>query len=433
MLRFRVVSLLLLALLIGSTADVPRAVSADNEPEDYQNLELFTDVLTVIRKNYVEETDSKDLIYGAINGMLATLDPHSSFLTPEMYQEMQEETHGEYGGMGIELARKDGQLLVVAPLADTPADRAGIKAGDQIVAIDGQPTKDMDLMQAVHLMRGPQGEAVILSIWREGFAAPKDFTIVRALIQLASVKSRMLQPGYGYVRLTQFQSRTGADLREHLAELRKINGDQLKGVVLDLRNNPGGLLDQAVAVSDLFLEEGLIVYTEGREEQNRLQYHAAKEGTEPDYPLVVLINGGSASAAEIVAGALQDHRRALLLGEQSFGKGSVQSVLPMGDFSALRLTTARYFTPSGVSIQARGISPDIVVAPQTREVSSSPQLREKDLENHFQPARQVDAEQGQEQKQDTLLEATDQDDYQLMRALELLKGINILGRQHSAA
>ncbi|MBE9486233.1 MAG: S41 family peptidase, partial [Chloroflexi bacterium] len=397
-------------------------VATAHDKENYQTLELFTDVLSIIRKSYVEEVDLTELVYGAVRGMLATLDPHSSFLTPEMYQHMQDDTHGEFGGLGIEITMKDGVLVVVSPIADTPADKAGIMAGDQIVKIEGHFTKDLEMMEAVRLLRGPKGEAVTLSIIREGFHAPKDFTIVRDIIQLQSVKSRLLDDGYGYVRLSQFQVRTGSDLQNHLQQLKKENAAELKGLILDLRNNPGGLLDQAVAVSDRFLAKGLIVYTEGREVGSQLKFSAQSQGTEPDYPLIVLINGGSASASEIVAGALHDHARALLLGEPSFGKGSVQSLIPLGDDSGLRLTTARYFTPSGISIQARGIVPDIIVS--QRDISgqeAGPQMREKDLTRHFQPLQKFPpVEGGPEQK--TRLSEKDKADYQLMRALDLLKG-----------
>ena len=279
-----------------------------NEESDYQALELFTDVLSIVRKSYVEGTDTSELIYGAIRGMLVTLDPHSSFLTPEMYQEMKDDTHGEFGGLGIEITMRDGLLLVVTPIEDTPAFNAGIMAGDKIIKIDDQSTKNMDLMEAVRLMRGVKGESIRITIMREKLSEPKEFAIVRDIIKLQSVKSRMLDVGYGYVRLSQFQARTGSELKDHLLELRSEKPEQFKGLVLDLRNNPGGLLDQAVSVSDLFLSEGLIVYTEGRETGSKMRFQAQKPGTEPDYPLVVLINGGSASAAEIVAGGLARSR-----------------------------------------------------------------------------------------------------------------------------
>ncbi len=406
--------------------------AAADQDADYQTLELFTDVLSIIRKSYVEEVDLNELIYGAIRGMLVTLDPHSSFLTPEMYQEMKDDTHGEFGGLGIEITIKDGILTVVSPIEDTPAFKAGIKAGDQILQIADTPTKDMEIMEAVRLMRGAKGESINLTIWRPEFEKPQVFTITRDIIHLQSVKSRLLDDGYGYVRLAQFQARTGADLHDHLLKLKQVNGADLNGLILDLRNNPGGLLDQAVAVSDLFLEEGLIVYTEGREEGSQLRFNAQLQGTEPNYPLVVLINGGSASASEIVAGALHDRDRAVIIGERSFGKGSVQTVIPLGEETGLRLTTARYYTPNGISIQARGISPDILVPPSAiDQTADGRQMREKDLQNHFQPLSNQQPES--EEPGTSLLTEEDRQDYQLMRALDLLKGLEILQRQQSAA
>ncbi|MEA3361731.1 MAG: S41 family peptidase [Thermodesulfobacteriota bacterium] len=404
-----------------------------SEEDDYMNLEIFTDVLSLIRSSYVENVDMDELVYGAIRGMLNTLDPHSSFLTPEMYKEMQADTHGEFGGLGIEITIKDGELIIVSPIEDTPAYAAGVKAGDQIVKIDGKATRDIDFMEAVRLLRGPKGEAVTISIHRSDEDKLREFTIIRDIIQVQSVKSNFLQGHFGYVRVSQFQDRTGTDLKEHLQSLRQDNGDQLRGMILDLRNNPGGLLDQAVAVSDLFLSEGLIVYTEGREAEAQLTFSAQPVGTEPDYPLIVMINGGSASAAEIVAGALQDHQRAIILGEQSFGKGSVQTVIPLDDHSGLRLTTARYFTPSGRSIQARGIHPDIIVPPSiamAQEKSVTP-LREQDLANHFQSLVEnpTVVEPGESQG----LTREEKGDNQLLRALDLLKGINLFKGEKQAA
>lgn len=401
-----------------------------NQEEDYKNLEIFTDVLALIRSSYVEDVDNRELVYGAIRGMLETLDPHSSFLTPEMYEDMQADTHGEFGGLGIEITIKDNTLVVVSPIEDTPAYTAGIKAGDRIVKINGQLTQDLEIMQAVRLMRGPKGEPVTLAIARQGKKELLVFTLIRDLIQLQSVKSRVIEENYGYVRVSQFQERTGRDLQEHLNRLREKNSSTLKGVILDLRNNPGGLLDQAVAVADLFLVDGLIVYTEGRDAEAQLKFSAVQTDTEPGYPMVVLINGGSASAAEIVAGALQDHGRAIILGEQSFGKGSVQTIIPLGDGSGLRLTTARYFTPSGRSIQARGITPDIIASQKfLPPQGETQQMREADLENHFDalPEKQIKMKDEDEQNSE------DSDDYQLLRALELLKGFEILKGSNRAA
>ena len=404
-----------------------------NEENDYKNLEIFTDVLSLVRASYVEDVDMDDLIYGAIRGMLNTLDPHSSFLTPEMYEDMQADTHGEFGGLGIEITVKDGDLIIVSPIEDTPADAAGIQAGDQIIKINGKVTRDLEIMEAVRMMRGPKGEAITISVRRHGVDDFLDFTIVRDIIKIQSVKSDLLQGHYGYIRVSQFQDRTGHDLREHLELLRQDNAGQLKGMILDLRNNPGGLLDQAVAVADLFLNNGLIVYTEGREAAAQMTFSAQEDGTEPEYPLIVLINGGSASAAEIVAGALQDHSRAVILGEQSFGKGSVQTIIPLDDNSGLRLTTARYFTPSGRSIQVRGISPDIVVPalitaqPEDTEIL----VREEDLENHFKSSVEKRPEQDKKESEGMVHEKLE--DNQLLRALDLLKGINILQSERQAA
>lgn len=409
-------------LLIVCPADVLSA-EQDSSEKDYRNLELFTDVFALIQSSYVEEADSQELIYGAVRGMLETLDPHSSFMTPEMYEDMQADTHGEFGGLGIEIAIKDRDLMVVAPIEGTPADRAGIKAGDRIVRINDQTTDTLEIMSAVRLMRGPVGEAVDLEIAREGESDLLPFTIVRDLIQIESIKSRMVDEGFGYIRISQFQERTGSDLREHLAQLQAAADKPLAGLILDLRNNPGGLLDQAVSVSDLFLDEGLIVYTKGRDPEAQLEFKATAEDKGPDCPLVVLINGGSASASEIVAGALQDHGRAVIVGEQSFGKGSVQTIVPLGDDSGLRLTTSRYFTPSGRSIQARGIAPDINV---TQVAEPHPELtrmmREKDLENH------IEASPGASQKStaEGTKAALPVEDLQLQRAVELLQSYTIL-------
>ena len=328
--------------------------------QDYESLEAFSNILSIVKKNYVEEVDTKNLVNGAINGMLSSLDPHSAYLTPELYKELQSDTQGRFGGLGIEITVKDGILTVVSPIEDTPAAKAGIKPGDQIFKIEQDFTKDMSLVDAVKRMRGLKGTKINLTIKREGVSDLLDFTLVRDVIRVQSVRSRTLEPGYGYIRLAQFQERSDRDMQKALEKLAaEKNG--IKGLVLDLRNNPGGLLTQAVRVSDMFLDSGLIVYTEGRIEAQRQKYFAQKDGTWLDFPMVVLVNGGSASASEIVAGALQDHKRAVVLGTKTFGKGSVQTILPLDDNSALRLTTARYFTPNGRSIQATGIVPDIIL------------------------------------------------------------------------
>jgi len=399
---------------------------------DYESIELFTDVLSIVKKSYVEEVDTKKLIYGAINGMLASLDPHSSFMSPETFKELKIETKGAFGGIGIEISIKDGMLTVISPIEDTPAFRAGIKAGDHIMKIDDKFTKDMTTMDAVKRMRGTKGTKVTLTITREGFEKPKEFPLIRDVIQVKSVKFKTLDDGYGYIRIVQFQEKTDDDLVKALKSLRDENGGKLRGLVLDVRNDPGGLLDQAVKVAEHFIDDGqLIVYTEGREKDSKMKFTSRKAEKEPRYPIVVLINSGSASASEIVAGALQDHKLAVVMGTQSFGKGSVQTIIPLTDNSGLRLTTARYFTPSGRSIQAKGITPDIVVERKELPATEKKELmhvREKDLENHFETD---DGKAVPDVKTDSKLPAYKSDeqirsDYQILRALDLLKGWEIL-------
>lgn len=421
-LRTLLITLLLFGMLLTQVAISGQQTADENTDtnDTYEEIELFTDVLAIIHRSYVEEVDIRDLIYGGIRGMLATLDPHSSFLSPDLYEEMQADTHGEFGGVGIEVSLTNGILTVVAAIAETPAQRAGIRARDKIVRIDGKPIQDLNLMEAVRLMRGPSGEKLKLSIRREGTDKLLEFELKREVIQIHSVTGKTLEPGYAYAKVSQFQERTGSELKDLLSKIRLENNNLLKGLIVDLRNNPGGLLDQAVAVSDLFLMQGLIVYTEGRDDASQLRFQASAEGTEPDYPLVLLINEGSASASEIVAGALHDHGRALLLGERTFGKGSVQTIIPLSDHSGLRLTTARYFTPSGTSIQARGIAPDIEVPAIDLPLEAKREhYRERDLNNHFE------AQSGQqEQSEDAQLDMQDRSDFQLMRALDLLKGLD---------
>jgi carboxyl-terminal processing protease len=423
-----VVTVATLILVIGFGSQYRCAAEGES---GYESIQLFTDVLKIVQSNYVEEVDTKKLVYGAINGMLASLDPHSSFLPPDMYKEMKIETKGSFGGLGIEISIKDGFLTVISPIEDTPAYRVGIKAGDQILKIEDKLTKDMSITDAVKRMRGPKGTKVTITIMREGFERPKDFTLVRDIIQVKSIKSRTLDNGYGYVRIAQFQEKTDEDLIKALTNLKKENGGSLKGLVLDLRNDPGGLLEQAVKVSDHFISDGLIVYTEGRNQDSKMKFVAQKGNKELGYPMVILINGGSASASEIVAGALQDHKRAVILGTQSFGKGSVQTIIPLSEDSGLKLTTARYFTPKGRSIQAKGITPDIVV--ENLEITAAEKkdvlnIREKDLENHFETGpKEEKREKKKEAKQPAFkLDEQLKGDYQLLRALDLLKGWDIL-------
>ncbi len=407
--------------------------------QDYESLEVFSNILSIVKKNYVEDVETKSLVSGAINGMLHSLDPHSAYLTPELYKDLQSDTQGRFGGLGIEITVKGGILTVVSPIEDTPAAKAGIKPGDQIFKIEEEFTKDMTLVDAVKKMRGVKGTKINLTVRREGAADLLEFSLVRDIIRVQSVRSRTLQPGYGYVRLAQFQERSDRDLQRALDKLTAEKGG-MKGLVLDLRNNPGGLLTQAVRVSDIFLDSGLIVYTEGRIETQKQKYFAHKEGTEANFPLVVLVNGGSASASEIVAGALQDHNRAVVLGTKTFGKGSVQTILPLDDNSALRLTTARYFTPKGRSIQATGIVPDIVVDNVTPQDSNAeprkrPGLREENLPGHLEnPQHAQDAAQErldrEKEKQIPTSEPTGDEtidnDYQLKRALDLLKSWDVM-------
>jgi carboxyl-terminal processing protease len=413
---------------VPSVSAVPR--------QDYESLEAFTNILSIVKKNYVEEVDTKNLVNGAINGMLNSLDPHSAYLTPELYKELQMDTQGRFGGLGIEITVKGGVLTVVSPIEDTPAFKAGIKPGDMIFKIEDEFTKDMTLVDAVKKMRGPRGTKINLSIKRDGVPELIDFTLVRDTIRVQSVRSRVLESGYGYVRLAQFQERSDRDVQKALEKLAAEKGG-LKGLVLDLRNNPGGLLTQAVRISDLFLDSGLIVYTEGRIEAQKQKYFAQKEGSWMDFPVVVLVNGGSASASEIVAGALQDHKRAVVLGTKTFGKGSVQTILPLDDNSALRLTTARYFTPSGRSIQATGIVPDIVVeaTPQQEgkpEEKKRPTLREENLPGHLPSPQPVPSQQQDQGDKEKLVppsaptgdESID-NDAQLKRALDLLKSWDV--------
>ncbi|OGP82978.1 MAG: peptidase S41 [Deltaproteobacteria bacterium RBG_16_54_11] len=325
----------------------------------YEKLKVFTDCLEIIKKHYVEDVKTEDLISGAIEGMLNSLDPHSAYLDPDMYRELQVETKGSFGGLGIEIAIKDGILTVIAPIEDTPAYRAGIKSGDKILKINEESTKGLNLMECVKRLRGAKGTHVAITIFREGFTQTQEVSMVRDIIKIQSVKYKTLEKGYGYLRISQFQEKTSADATRALEALQKENPEGIKGLILDLRNDPGGLLDQAVGVSDLFLDDGVIVTIKGRNEEEKTAFNAHLEGTMPNWPMVVLVNQGSASASEIVAGALQDYGRAVIMGSKTFGKGSVQTIIPLDDGSGIRLTTARYYTPKGRTIHEKGIEPDI--------------------------------------------------------------------------
>lgn len=384
-------------------------------------LRMFADVFDRIKQAYVEPVDDRQLLEDAIRGMLTGLDPHSAYLEAEAFESLQIHTSGEFGGLGIEVGLEDGFIRVIAPIDDTPAQRAGVRAGDLIIKLDDTPVQGMDLNEAVDMMRGEVGTSIRLTIMREGRDQPLELNIERDVIKVASVRHELLEPGYGYLRISQFQAHTGEDLVAAIADMRRDG--EMKGLVLDLRNNPGGVLQAAVEVGNAFLDEGLIVYTEGRLPNSELRFNANEETAAPETPLVVLINGGSASASEIVAGALQDHQRAVIMGTDSFGKGSVQTVLPLGEDRAIKLTTARYFTPSGRSIQAQGIQPDLRVddARLTR-INSEERIKERDLAGHLENGSQ---KQAVDNGASVELSARD---FQLYEALNLLKAMQILQR-----
>jgi carboxyl-terminal processing protease len=426
--------------LLGASLTLGEGVLAGkNETETLplESLRTFTEIFAKIKNDYVEPIDDKDLLENAIRGMLAGLDPHSAYLVPEDYKELQAGTSGEFGGLGIEVGMEDGFVKVISPIDDTPAYRAGVEAGDLIIRLNDTPVKGMALSDAVKIMRGKPGTDIVLTIIRTGEDKPLNITITRDVIRVTSVKSRMLEPGFGYVRISQFQSRTGENLREALAKLEDEADGSLKGLVLDLRNNPGGVLSAAVSVSDAFLEEGIIVYTEGRLDDAKLKFNAKPADILDGAPLVVLVNGGSASASEIVAGALQDHQRAIIMGQKTFGKGSVQTILPMDNGSALKLTTAKYYTPSGVSIQATGISPDIKLENLKLTNTDAPatsRIKEADLARHLQG--DAEGKKNPDKSSDMAKNGKDQlplarRDYAVYEALNLLKGLDILQKHNS--
>jgi carboxyl-terminal processing protease len=413
----RIFVLLALVFIIASTGMLIGRWSIGAEGEGYEDLKVFTEALTMVKKNYVEEVKTRDLVYGAIKGMLSSLDPHSSFLNPEAYKEMQAETRGEFGGIGIQIGVKEGMLTVIAPIEDTPAYRAGIKAGDKIIKINNEATRNMSLHDAVSKMRGAPKTPVTIAIFREGWKETKDFTLVREIIKIKSVKSKLLEDGIGYVKISQFQEQTASDLS---AVMDNLTQEKINSLILDLRNNPGGLLNSAVSVTSQFLPPNkLVVYIKGRK-GDRTEYNTSDDRPSYDVPMIVLVNEGSASASEIVAGALKDWDRAVILGAKTFGKGSVQSVIPLSDGSGLRLTTAIYYTPKGTSIQATGIVPDIIVKLEPKEKGTEhPVIREKDLERHLE--NNVEQEEPKEPEEMAPIEVEEKDDAQLQRAIDLLK------------
>ncbi len=389
-------------------------VSADNS---YEDLRTFTEVLTIIKKSYVDEVKTKDLINGAVKGMINSLDPHSGYLSQEAFKDFQVETKGEFGGVGIQLGIKDGILTVIAPIEDTPAYKAGIKAGDKIVKISAQLTKDMAIHDAVTKMRGPKGTSVTITIVREGWKEPKDFTLVRDIIKIKSVKAKMIDEGVGYIKLTQFQEMTASELT---AALEKLKKEGMSSLILDLRNDPGGLLNSAVEVTEQFLPpKKLVVSIKGRDGEKN-EYYTDGEKPYTETPMVVLVNQGSASASEIVAGALKDWNRAIIIGVQTFGKGSVQSLIPLSDGSGLRLTTAKYYTPKGTSIQSVGITPDIIVKIEPKDGKDHTVIREKNLDRHLKNEQQRD-QAPEEELERMPFEVEEKDDTQLQRGIETLK------------
>jgi carboxyl-terminal processing protease len=418
------------ALLVGAALGVMLSVGGTVLAEKerarsslpLEDLKAFSEVFGQIKASYVEEVSDHDLLENAIKGMLTGLDPHSTYLDKKAFKDLREGTRGEFGGLGIEVGMEDGFVKVIAPIDDTPAFQSGVEAGDLVIRLNEKSVKGMTLSDAVKIMRGKPGTDITLTIIRDGEPKPLKISITRAIIKVVSVKNRLLEPGYGYVRIASFQTRTGKNLHEAISKLKKESeNSELKGLVLDLRNNPGGLLNAAVAVSDAFLEKGLIVYTEGRIEHSKMSFKAGPDDILNGAPIVVLVNGGSASASEIVAGALQDHKRAVIMGQQSFGKGSVQTVLENNrGGGAIKLTTARYFTPSGRSIQAEGITPDVVLSKVKIEKLDDDfiSIKEKDLTKHLENP------DGEEKKTGEIDRPLNKD-YPLNEALNLLKGINI--------
>jgi carboxyl-terminal processing protease len=423
---FRTAVSLILFLMGAFSAPAFADITQVEKEKTYKQLEIFANILSILQENYVDEIDTQKAVDGAIQGLLLSLDPHSSYLKPEEFQDLQEETSGSFSGVGIEITIKDGILTVVSPIEGTPADKAGIKANDLIVEIEGKKTKDMSPDDAIRQLRGPKGSKVTITIQRQGWNELRPFSLTRDIIPLHSVKASFLAPGFAYLRIINFQSHTTRDFKQKLAELQKEQ--KIRGLILDLRNNPGGLLNQAISISDIFLKQGTIVSTRGRTEDQNMVFQAHETTDEAGFPMVVLVNEGSASASEIVAGAIQDHKRGVIVGTRTFGKGSVQTIIPLPDGAGLRMTTARYYTPADRSIQALGISPDVEVPAQEPvstgdSQSSSDILRETDLQNHLQEkqeARPSPADPIDREIKDRL-----KNDIQLNTALNILKSLDL--------
>jgi len=424
----------LLLLLAGAQVVIGEAEVPELEALPLDELRTFTEIFAKIKSDYVEPVDDKELLENAVRGMLEGLDPHSTYLDGKSYNDLREGTSGEFGGLGIEVGMENGFIKVISPIDDTPAQKAGIKAGDLIIKLDDRSVKGMSLNDAVEIMRGKPGDPITLTIIRENEEKPLVITIVRDIIKIRSVRFETLEPGFGYLRISSFQSHTVESLRQAIDQLKKDNSEKLKGVILDLRNNPGGILNAAVGVSDMFLNKGMIVYTEGRNKDSKLKFNAKPNAKLPDVPLIVLVNAGSASASEIVAGALQDHGRGIIMGENTFGKGSVQTILPMNNNAALKLTTARYYTPNGRSIQASGITPDIIIDKvkiSKIEEAFSTRVKEANLEGHLENDREETPviERDEELEEDTSKEEAlplSSRDYELYEALNVLKGLAII-------
>ncbi len=432
---FRNLFICLLLLLPGA-----RAVAGEAEIQEFETLPLddirtFTEIFAKIKSDYVEPVNDKELLKNAVRGMLEGLDPHSTYLDDKSYSELREGTSGEFGGLGIEIGMENSFIKVISPIDDTPAQKAGIKAGDLIIKLDDRSVKGLSLNEAVDLMRGKPGDPIILTIIRENEERPLVFTLIRDVIKIKSVRFETLEPGFGYLRISSFQSHTVENLLKAINQLKQDNNNELKGIILDLRNNPGGILNAAVGVSDMFLNKGLIVYTEGRIKDSKLKFNAKPNAKLPDVPLIVLVDVGSASASEIVAGALQDNRRGIIMGEKTFGKGSVQTVLPMNNNAALKLTTARYYTPNGRSIQASGVIPDIIIDKvklSKIEDAFDSRLKESDLKGHLDneleeaPIIKGDRELKNDAPEEKDTPPLSSRDYELYEALNVLKGLAII-------